>query len=149
MSSGKNRPPAHAPRSLVARFVRSGTNRWPAHAPRFLVARFVSSGTNRWPAASPGRLRLARGDDALASIRYPAYRLTIDMETVTLSPKFQVVIPQAVRKALRLTGGEKLRVISYADRVEFIPVRPMKQMRGYLRGMDTTLTRDPDRLRVS
>ena len=71
------------------------------------------------------------------------------METVTLSPKFQVVIPQAVREALRLTGGEKLRVISYADRVEFIPVRPMKQMRGYLRGMDTTLTRDPDRLRVS
>ena len=68
------------------------------------------------------------------------------METVTLSPKFQVVIPQAVREALRLTRGEKLRVISYADRVEFIPVRPMKQMRGYLRGMDTTLTRDPDRL---
>ena len=68
------------------------------------------------------------------------------METVTLSPKFQVVIPQAVREALRLTAGEKLRVISYADRVEFIPVRPMKQMRGYLRGMDTALTRDPDRL---
>ena len=68
------------------------------------------------------------------------------METVTLSPKFQVVIPQAVREALRLTCGEKLRVISYADRVEFIPVRPMKQMRGYLRGMDTALTRDPDRL---
>ena len=68
------------------------------------------------------------------------------METVTLSPKFQVVIPQAVREALRLTGGEKLRVISYAVRVEFIPVRPMKQMRGYLRGMDTALTRDPDRL---
>jgi AbrB family looped-hinge helix DNA binding protein len=91
-------------------------------------------------------LRLAPGDDALASICYSAYRLTIDMETVTLSPKFQVVIPQAVREALRLTGGEKLRVIAYADRVEFIPVRPMKQMRGYLRGMDTTLTRDPDRL---
>ena len=49
-------------------------------------------------------------------------------------------------RPVRLTGGEKLRVISYADRVEFIPVRPMKQMRGYLRGMDTTLTRDPDRL---
>jgi AbrB family looped-hinge helix DNA binding protein len=91
-------------------------------------------------------LRLVRGDDALTSICYSAYRLTIDMETVTLSAKFQVVIPQAVREALRLTGGEKLRVISYADRVEFIPVRPMKQMRGYLRGMDTTLTRDPDRL---
>jgi len=67
------------------------------------------------------------------------------METVTLSPKFQVVIPQAVREVLGLTGGEKLRVLSYADRVEFIPVRPMKQMRGFLRGMDTTIVRERDR----
>ncbi len=75
-----------------------------------------------------------------------AYLWFIDMETVTLSPKFQVVIPQAVREALGLTGGEKLRVISYADRVEFIPVKPMKQMRGFLRGIDTTIVREPDRL---
>jgi AbrB family looped-hinge helix DNA binding protein len=68
------------------------------------------------------------------------------METVTLSPKFQVVIPQTVREALGLTGGAKMRVISYADRVEFIPVRPMKQMRGFLRGMDTAIVREPDRL---
>jgi AbrB family looped-hinge helix DNA binding protein len=83
---------------------------------------------------------------ALASIHSSSYRFVIDMETVTLSPKFQVVIPQSVREALRLTAGEKLRVIRYADRVEFIPVRPMKSMRGFLRGMDTTLTREPDRL---
>jgi AbrB family looped-hinge helix DNA binding protein len=75
-----------------------------------------------------------------------SYFFEIDMETVTLSPKFQVVIPQAVRQALGLTGGEKLRVIPYADRVEFIPVRPIKQMRGFLRGMDTSLVREPDRL---
>lgn len=56
------------------------------------------------------------------------------------------MIPQAVRKALGLTGGEKLRMIPFAGRVEFIPVRPMKQMRGFLRGMDTTLVREPDRL---
>lgn len=62
------------------------------------------------------------------------------------SPKFEVVIPQAVREALGLTGGEKLRVISYADRVELIPVKSMKQMRGFLRGMDTTIIREPDRL---
>lgn len=68
------------------------------------------------------------------------------MDTVTLSPKFQVVIPQAIRKALRLTAGEKLRVLHYADRVEFIPVRPIRQMRGYLRGMDTTIKREADRL---
>lgn len=68
------------------------------------------------------------------------------METVTLSPKFQVVIPLAIREALRLTAGEKLRVLRYGDRVEFIPVRPMKEMRGFLRGMDTTVKREGDRL---
>jgi len=51
-----------------------------------------------------------------------------------------------VRQALGLTGGDKLRVIPYAGRVEFIPVRPMKELRGFLRGMDTTIVRDPDRL---
>ena len=82
----------------------------------------------------------------LESIGLAAYFCKIDMETVTLSPKFQVVIPRTVREALGLRGGEKLRVISYADRVEFIPVRPMKQMRGFLRGMDTMILREPDRL---
>lgn len=68
------------------------------------------------------------------------------METVTLSPEFQVVIPEAVRETLHLMPGEKLRVMSYSDRVEFIPVRPMRQMRGLLRGMDTSLEREADRL---
>ena len=72
--------------------------------------------------------------------------MLIDMDTVTLSPKFQVVIPQAIREALHLTPGEKLRVLRYADRVEFIPVRPIQQMRGFLRGMDTTIEREDDRL---
>lgn len=69
-----------------------------------------------------------------------------DMDTVTLSPKFQVVIPQAIREALRLKPGEKLRVIRYSDRVEFIPVRPIKEMRGLLRGLDTKIEREDDRL---
>ncbi|MEO8351218.1 MAG: AbrB/MazE/SpoVT family DNA-binding domain-containing protein [Chthoniobacteraceae bacterium] len=68
------------------------------------------------------------------------------MDTVTLSPKFQVVIPRAIREALDLTAGEKLRVLRYADRVEFNPVRPIQQMRGFLRGMDTTNEREDDRL---
>ena len=75
-----------------------------------------------------------------------SYDTVIDMETVTLSPKFQVVIPQAIREALHLVPGRKLQVLRYSDRVEFIPVRPMKQMRGFLRGMDTTLSREADRL---
>lgn len=68
------------------------------------------------------------------------------MDTVTLSPKFQVVIPRAIREALKLTPGERFRVIRYGDRVELIPVRPLKSMRGFVRGMDTTITREPDRL---
>jgi len=69
-----------------------------------------------------------------------------DMDTVTLSPKFQVVIPLAIRQALQLTPGEKMRVLRYSDRVEFIPVRPIQDMRGFLRGMDTTIERENDRL---
>lgn len=68
------------------------------------------------------------------------------MNTVTISPKFQVVIPRAIRTALHLRPGEKLRVLRYGDRVEFIPVRPIQQMRGFLRGMDTTINREDDRL---
>ncbi len=68
------------------------------------------------------------------------------MNTVTLSPKFQVVIPRSIRKALHLKAGEQLRVLRYGDRVEFIPVRPMQEMRGFLRGMDTLIEREDDRL---
>jgi AbrB family looped-hinge helix DNA binding protein len=92
------------------------------------------------------RFTLVPTSRALASIWESFYRVGIDMDTVTLSPKFQVVIPQAIREALKLTAGEKLRVLRYADRVEFIPVRPIQQMRGFLRGMDTTIEREDDRL---
>ena len=74
------------------------------------------------------------------------YDSTNDMDTVILSPKFQVVIPQAIREALRLKPGEKLRVLRYSDRVEFIPVRPIEEMRGFLRGMDSAVEREDDRL---
>jgi len=70
----------------------------------------------------------------------------VDMETVTLSPKFQVVIPLSVREALNLTPGEKLRVVRYGNRVEFIPIKTAKQMRGSLKGIDITIEREDDRL---
>ena len=82
----------------------------------------------------------------LESILHSSYGSLIDMETVTLSPKFQVVIPKAVRESLRLASGEKLRVIQYENRVEMIPVRAMREMRGFLRGMDTTVDREDGRL---
>jgi len=68
------------------------------------------------------------------------------MDTVTLSPKFQIVIPQKIREALQLAPGEKFRVLRYGDRVELIPVKKVRDLRGFARGMDTTIRRDPDRL---
>jgi len=68
------------------------------------------------------------------------------MPTVTVSPKFQIVLPQEVRQALDLRPGEKLQVFHYDRRIELIPVRPIREMRGFLRGMDTTLERDPGRV---
>jgi AbrB family looped-hinge helix DNA binding protein len=67
------------------------------------------------------------------------------MTVVTVSPKFQVVIPQSIRQALGLRPGQKVEALQYLDRVEFIPVRPVKAMRGFLKGIDTTVPRDRDR----
>ena len=67
------------------------------------------------------------------------------METVTISPKFQVVIPRRIREALDLKAGQKVRVVQYANRVEFVPILPIKRSRGFLRGIDSNIERDPDR----
>ena len=63
------------------------------------------------------------------------------MTTVTVSPKFQVVIPQAIREALGLEPGQKVQAIQYADRIEFIPLKPARSMRGFLKGINTRVTR--------
>lgn len=68
------------------------------------------------------------------------------METVTISPKFQVVIPKRIRERLDLHPGQKVQAIQYGDRVELVPVRPIEQMRGFLRGIETDVPRDGDRL---
>ena len=68
------------------------------------------------------------------------------METVTISPKFQVVIPKRIRERLDLHPGQKIQAIQYGDRVELVPVRPIEQMRGFLRGIETDVPREGDRL---
>lgn len=68
------------------------------------------------------------------------------MNAVTLSPKFQVVIPLAIREALGLKAGEKLNVMRYDNRVELIPARSAQDLRGFLRGMDIRIEREADRL---
>lgn len=66
------------------------------------------------------------------------------METVSVSAKYQVVIPRAARKQLHIEPGQKMQVIGYNDRVVFVLVRPIEAARGSLRGLDTTIARDED-----
>ena len=67
------------------------------------------------------------------------------MSAVTLSPKFQVVIPRAVREAMGLVPGTKLQAVQFQDRIEMIPLRSSKPLRGALRGIDTDVPRDGQR----
>jgi AbrB family looped-hinge helix DNA binding protein len=65
--------------------------------------------------------------------------------TVTVSPKFQVVIPLAIREAMGIRPGQKVQAIQYGDRIELIPVRSIRKSRGMLKGIDTSMPRDDDR----
>jgi AbrB family looped-hinge helix DNA binding protein len=68
------------------------------------------------------------------------------MSVVLVSPKFQVVIPKGVREALNLQPGQRMQVIQYQNRIELVPLRPIKSARGFLRGIDTNIEREEDRL---
>jgi AbrB family looped-hinge helix DNA binding protein len=68
------------------------------------------------------------------------------MSTVTVSPKYQVVIPKDVREALHLRPGQKVRAVAYEGRIELIPIRPIAEYRGLLRGIDSRVEREPDRV---
>jgi len=67
------------------------------------------------------------------------------MTTVTVSPKYQVVIPLAIRESLGIRPGQKIQAIEYHDRIELIPLRPIRKARGLLKGIDTSVPRDDDR----
>jgi AbrB family looped-hinge helix DNA binding protein len=66
------------------------------------------------------------------------------MDIVTLSSKYQVVIPRRIRERVRLKPGTKLQVISFDDRIELVPLRPMRDMKGFLKGLDPTFQRDEE-----
>lgn len=68
------------------------------------------------------------------------------MTVVTISSRFQVVIPKDVRERLDLKVGQQVDAIPYRGRVELIPLEPIESMRGFLRGMDTKVPRDEDRV---
>ena len=64
------------------------------------------------------------------------------MDVVTISSTFRVVIPRAVRERLDLRPGQKLQAMVYDDRIELVPLRPARSLRGFLHGIDTTVRRD-------
>jgi AbrB family looped-hinge helix DNA binding protein len=68
------------------------------------------------------------------------------MQSVTVSPKYQVVIPKTVREALKLHPGQKMQIVEYAGRIELIPERDIKELRGFLKSINTEFKREKDRV---
>ena len=68
------------------------------------------------------------------------------MTAVTVSPKFQIVIPKDVRESMGIFSGQKIQVFTYQNRIELIPIKPMKKLKGFLKGIDSDVDRDKDRV---
>jgi AbrB family looped-hinge helix DNA binding protein len=68
------------------------------------------------------------------------------MQSVTVSPKYQVVIPKTVRDSLNLRPGQKMQVIEYVGRIELVPERDIKELRGFVKGINTDFKREEDRV---
>lgn len=68
------------------------------------------------------------------------------MSIVTLSPKYQVVIPKEIRRKMKLKPGQKIQIFDIGDRIEFIPIKNIKEARGFLKGIDTNVERERDRV---
>lgn len=68
------------------------------------------------------------------------------MQTVTVSPKYQVVIPKSIREALNLRPGQKMQIVEYGGRIELIPERDIKELRGFLKGINTEFKREENRI---
>lgn len=68
------------------------------------------------------------------------------MARATLSPKYQVVIPKDIREALNLKPGTAFEIIKRNGSIELCPVVSAKEMRGFVRGIDTSVPRNADRV---
>jgi len=68
------------------------------------------------------------------------------MTTVTISTKYQLVIPKEIRDKIQITPGQKFQMIQIGNRIELIPIKNIKEARGFLKGMETTIEREVDRL---
>ena len=68
------------------------------------------------------------------------------MKQVTVSSKFQVVIPREVRESMDIQPGTRVQVLQYENRIELIPLREPKSLRGFIKGIDTEVQRQEDRV---
>lgn len=68
------------------------------------------------------------------------------MEAVRVSSKYQIVIPKSIRQLMDLKVGETLQVVPFGNRIELVPIKPMKKLKGFLKGMNTNFIREKDRL---
>ena len=68
------------------------------------------------------------------------------METVKVSPKYQVVIPKSIRESFGIISGEKMQIIAYDNRIELIRIGPMKKLKGFLKGINTNVNREKDKV---
>ena len=66
------------------------------------------------------------------------------MDTVTISSKYQMVIPRSIREKWNVKPGQKVRLIVYGNRLEVVPVRNIKEARGFLKGMSSEIERDEE-----
>ena len=63
----------------------------------------------------------------------------METETVMVSPRYEIVIPRAIRESLSIHPGQKIQLVRYQNHIELIPVRSARELRGFLKGIDTTI----------
>ena len=68
------------------------------------------------------------------------------MNKVTLSNEYQLVIPKEIRESIGLEPGSSFEILFYNNRIELIPIRPIKNLKGIFKGIDTNIIRDDDRV---
>ena len=64
------------------------------------------------------------------------------MDTVTVSPKYQVVIPRRIRESMHLAPGQKMQVVEFGNRIEFVPIQRLERLRGFVKGINAEISRE-------